>query len=313
MKCVNLHCHKIEIYFLDISKIKKNYSEQRYKLSKYDIKIKAKKLEILDEKKYIEISNKPSPDDLYIIWCNYCKKIYKDYNSNFNLFRDKDNSNKDASVFCTKSSFSKYKFNDIECFQFVELKDCILAGTKDEINLYVCESYRTLEKNIEELTVLNKNNENLINEKTNELNNEKLEKEQIQNEKEKLEEENNSLRKDLQNEKLLNSKLKETVEQLKFEQINLNKKITNLNVLLDSEKNKNKDLSDKLDRISFENNANVRKVLEQIENEKSENKNLSSNISQLKEVLNKQKIENESLEKLKKKRRKWNINFKKKQ
>ena len=57
--------------------------------------------------------------------------------------------------------------------------------------------------------------------------------------------------------------------------------IHNLSKDLVIEKEKNKELKNKLDNISFENNNNVKKVLEQVEDEKKVNKNLKSKISEL--------------------------------
>ena len=294
MKLSNLHCHKIDIYFLDYAKTKKNSWKQKNDVSYYDIKKKAKKLESLDHKKNIEITKNNSLDDLYIIICNFCDKIYDDYESESEISIDNYYSVK-ASVFCSKSSFSKYDFNNFKCYEFVELKNHFLIGTKNEINLYLCESYNSLEEKISQLTSNNEKNENLIIEFKNELDKEKSKKEKIKKEKENIEEENNSLKINLKKEKKLNSESKKSIEELKSEQENLKRQITNLTFDLDSEQKKNKELNDKLDKISFENNANIRKVLEQVENEKSINKNLSSNISELKKVSNKQKIDNEAL------------------
>ena len=60
----------------------------------------------------------------------------------------------------------------------------------------------------------------------------------------------------------------------------------------------NQELRNNLDKISLENRENIRKVSEQLETEKSINKNLSANIFELKKVLNEQKVENEESEKL---------------
>ena len=193
MKLMNLHCHKIDIFVLYYAKTKKNLYKQKNNknnVSNYDIKSKMIKFESLDTKTYKEIANNPLLEDLYIIRCSNCDKIYKDYVSKCYISISNYYISEEVSVFCSKSAFSKYYFEDFECFEFTELKDYILIGTKNEINLYICESYNSLEKNISQLNSINEKNENLIKELTNELNKERLKYEEIKKDKENIAEKN---------------------------------------------------------------------------------------------------------------------------
>ena len=72
---------------------------------------------------------------------------------------------------------------------------------------------------------------------------------------------------------------------------------TKLTQELKSLKETNKELTNKLDNISDENNKNVSKVLAQLENGQIINKNLESEISQLKNKEKENNIKNKELEK----------------
>ena len=73
-----------------------------------------------------------------------------------------------------------------------------------------------------------KNNENLINSLTYNLNQEKLKNEALIKDKENLGKEKDSLNKNLQKSLLLNSKLKKTIDELNDEQNNAKNSITKL-------------------------------------------------------------------------------------
>ena len=76
-----------------------------------------------------------------------------------------------------------------------------------------------------------------------------------------------------------------------------NYEVNNLNVNINEEKKKNQVLITKLDNISSENNANVKKYLEQVESEKKINKNLGSKIAELEKNEKQRGLKNEELEK----------------
>ena len=296
---MNIHCHNVEIYYIKISK--KSSWKNTYQINDYYIRNNVKKIDIINANKSLKTNDDANLlDVLYLIKCNDCDKILHDYeskcsfpNSNGYYF---DNKNY-ASLFCTKTAYSKYDFNNVKCFQFFELNDYFMIGTRDEINIYLCESLNSLMKNNKELSSNNENNLNLINDMKTKLKKEKEEKEEINKKLETKVKEKNSLEVELKNEKSLNLRINETIKELKKEKENLQKENNSLNSILNSEKIKNKELSSKLSNISSENNANVRKVLEQVDNEKSKNEDLSSKNIKLSNIINKKKIENEDLEK----------------
>ena len=295
MKLLNLHCHKIEINLLEYNKMNNPFRKGQISINKNDINKRVKKLKNLDINKSIEIAI-PS-FDLYIIKCQNCEKISNEYNSEPEQPKILRNMNL-GSCFCTQAALGKYSFDNITCFHFFEFNNDILIGTRDEINLYISEKFKSLENNMNLLSLNMKNNENLINSLTYNLNQEKLKNEALIKDKENLGKEKDSLNKNLQKSLLLNSKLKKTIDELNDEQNNAKNSIAKLNSELNSEKKMNQELRNNLDKISLENRENIRKVSEQLETEKSINKNLSANIFELKKVLNEQKVENEESEKL---------------
>ena len=255
MKLLNLHCHKIEINLLEYNKMNNPFRKGQISINKYDINKRVKKLKNLDINKYIEIAI-PS-FNLYIIKCQNCEKISNEFNSEPEQPRSIVPNMNLGSCFCTKAALGKYSFDNIKCFQFFEFNNDILIGTRDEINLYISEKFKSLENNMNLLSQNMKNNENLINSLTYNLNQEKLKNEALIKDKENLGKEKDSLNKNLQKSLLLNSKLKKTIDELNDEQNNAKNSIAKLNSELNSEKKMNQELRNNLDKISLENRENI--------------------------------------------------------
>jgi len=129
------------------------------------------------------------------------------------------------------------------------------------------------------------------------LKKEKSEKEKIKNNLDNIKKEKNSLENNLQKEKSLTSQLNSKMDQLEKEKNNLKNEIQDLNSDLNSEKNKNVTLNNKLDNISSENNKNIKIVLEQVKNEQIKNQNLGSKISELEKKEKQQIMYSKELEK----------------
>ena len=255
MKFMNLHCHEIYIYILK----NKDF-------------IKAK------------TENDVLESDLFAIFCNNCDKILKDYYSNFSLYI---NDIKKASLFCNKFSKNKYRYN-YTIFERIEFNNSLLIGTKDEIISYICKSFNSLKNKYDDIKLkniilgnTNKDNERSIDKMKKDLNKEKSEKEEMKDALNNIKKENNVLNEELKKEKSLASELSTRMNKLNLEQKNLKNEVNNLNINLNDEKKKNKVLNTKLDNISCENNANIKKALVEVENEKKINKNLGSKIAEL--------------------------------
>ena len=260
MKCLNLHCHSIEVY----------YNNFKQKVS-------------LPNRKCASGINK-NTSGLFGIYCKYCNKIYEDYNSNYQINKSYY-SQKNVSLFCNEQFKSSYIEDGFTCFEFVIFNDYFLIGKKDEIISYICQKFETLKnenlslKNkIKQLDKTNENNEKSIKDMRRDLINVRREK--------------NSLNYNLEREKSKTSQLNSKIEKLNSEAQNLNDKLENLNTNLNSKENENKKLKTKLDKISFETNENVKKVLIQVENEKLINKNLESKISNLEKKEKQQNLKN---------------------
>ena len=270
MKCKNIHNHEINFTVYE-----KNQWSQYF---------------VIHPNKNTKEINKNSKL-LYAIRCKKCNQIYNDYNSNFHL-----NENDFVSLFCNKSLIDNHKYDNIVCFEFSEIRDYILIGTKNEIISFISTKLNSLESEHDALkrdydslenkmNLRNKTiaeNERSIEKMKKDLNKEKTEKEKMKNELENIKKEKDTLTNDLNKEKSLTSELNLKINELNSEQQKLKNEFEKLNKDLDSEKSKNAILTTKLDKISFENNENIRKVLVQVENEKALNKNLDSKISEMK-------------------------------
>ena len=261
-ECWNLHNHNVEIYVW-----KNNNFNKAFRFNKNSL---------------TNLINNNSID-LYGIECKYCDEIYNDYKSNVN----QSNNNK-ISVFCTKYSKSKYNYENVKMFEFLEFGDYILIGTKNEIISYISQSYNIIFNERSEIKKQLKNKENSFNKIQNDFNQEKAEKEKFKNDLDKIKKEKNALANELKNEKLLNSKFR--LEEINFntEKQNLNKEIANLKI-------KNQELDDNLKKISSDNNANIKIILAEVEKEKSINKNLQLKISKYENINNQQNEEKNKL------------------
>ena len=278
MECLNVHEHDIKIYFYDFDK------EKIVNLIELKRNCKSK------------LINEDS-DKLYALKCNSCKNLSYDYNSSYNL------NNELYSLFYNKNSKQKYSYTNVECFEFVKCCNFILIGTKNDIISYISQEYNELldkfnksENRINELNLTNNAKERSIKKYKNYLEKEKSEIEKIKNEYNNIKNERNALDTNLKKERSVTSELNLKMNQLNLEQQSLKKEIKVLNTNLSSEKSQNKELKNKLDNISTQNNENVKKVLEQVENEKLINKNLGSKISELEKKEKNQLQKNEELQ-----------------
>ncbi len=285
----NLHIHSVDIY----------YSQNKEFLF----------LNRISERNFLKKTI--NPNFLYIIICNSCDQLSFDYNSKFKF------KNKNASIFGTYDIIKMYNHNiNFNYFQFLQLNNSFLIGTKNEIISEIYGSLNYLLKINEDLNIIKEKNEKTIFETNITLISRQTE--------------NTNLLKNLDNEKEINSKLNKEIKQLKeilnekenklfdldthnknlgndVEILNQNLKknkneINEINIALKEEKNNNKiiskklifeenlnkELKSKLDIISINNNENVKKVLNQVEKEQIINKNLESKIS----LLETQKKEN---------------------
>ena len=197
---------------------------------------------------------------LYAIICRFCNNFIDDFKSNIKIELYKKNlfqrENFPASLFATEKGIKIVRIWNAKIFEFYEFDDSFLIGSKNEIISYIKTKYNSFKKKFMKLDSTNEEN----------LKNIKIIQENLkfgQKEKNILKGENVRLSNHL--EKLENNYLKK-----------------NLNLA----KNKDEKLSNKLYNISQENRENVKKVLEQVENEKKINKELDSKISEL------QKLEN---------------------
>ena len=274
---MNVHNHKIDVYVWQ----NKNWS---------------KIFELDTSNNFTQFINNNSKD-LYAISCTQCYEIYNDYKSNFSF----NNGKNFVSLFCNKSSIGDHRYNDVFCFEFHEFSNYILIGTKNEIISFITREFNSLESNYDSLkkTMDSKKaqNEKTIEKMRKDLNKEKTEKEEMGNKLENIKKEKDALTNNLNKEKSLTSELNSKMNELNSEQQNLKNEIANLNKDLYSEKSKNEILNSKLEKISFENNENIKKVLLQVENEKAINKNLNSKIFELKNKERKENIIDEELTK----------------
>ena len=262
MKFKNLHCHP-----LDISIFKNN--------AFYKAKTENDVLE----------------SDLFAISCDNCDKIHYDFNSEYMLFK---NGIKNASLFCNKISKNKY-FLNCTIFERFEFNNYLLLGTKNEIISYIYQSFNSLKNKYDDIKYTNKDNERSIDQMKKVLNKEKSEKEEMMNALDKIKKEKNVLNEELKKEKSLTSELNIKINKLNLEQNYLKNEVNKLSLNLNDEKKKNIVLNTKLDNISKENNENIKKVLEQVENEKKINKNLGSKIADLEKNDKLKTLKNEEL------------------
>ena len=96
---------------------------------------------------------------LYAIICDNCNEIFNDYNSNY-FFNHSNIINPQkvgASLFYNKAQKHKYNYIDLTVFEFVELNNVILLGTKNEIIFYICKEFNTLQNDYSSIK-LEKNN-----------------------------------------------------------------------------------------------------------------------------------------------------------
>lgn len=313
MKCRNLHCHPIDIYMMKNKKFCKETTLSKY--SYLNPKIKLQK-------------------NLFAFKCKECQDFNNDYRPNY-IINEKNcfyPSEKEVafSLFCLKDSFNLYNTQETKCFKLFEFENTTLIGTREEIISHICEEYNSLKEQIKKLDSTNEAKEknikkikddldnvkkeknilynNLVQEKkfTSELNTEMT---KINNKLDNITSENDENIKKVLEQNKKNEELEEFIKQREdtikevneslIKEKNINQNISeNLNL----EKEKNKQLNDKLDNMTLENDENMKKVLQKLESEKEANQNLQSKYSELEkqqQLKHKEKEELESQLKLK--------------
>ena len=223
-----------------------------------------------------------------------------------------------------------YNTQETKCFKLFEFENTTLIGTREEIISHICEEYNSLKEQIKKLDSTNEAKEknikkikddldnvkkeknilynNLVQEKkfTSELNTEMT---KINNKLDNITSENDENIKKVLEQNKKNEELEEFIKQREdtikevneslIKEKNINQNISeNLNL----EKEKNKQLNDKLDNMTLENDENMKKVLQKLESEKEANQNLQSKYSELEkqqQLKHKEKEELESQLKLK--------------
>ena len=185
MKCLNVHIHPLDIYVWKNKKFQKKLN--------------------LNINSFTNSINKNS-SDLYAIICTQCNEIYNEYESNYNLVFNDDNSESNVSLFCTKSSIKNFKLpENIYLFEYYEFSDYILIGTKNEIISFISREFNSLEYNYtklkKEMYSTNEKNENSMDRMKRDLNKEKTEKQKMENELINIKEQKDTLSNDLKKKK----------------------------------------------------------------------------------------------------------------
>jgi hypothetical protein len=231
---------------------------------------------------------------IYGFICKSCDDFLNEYKSDY--YYDK------VIFFCVSGSNIGKNIFGINLNEFYQFHGLILIGTKSEIISYISQKYNSLENDCNYLKQSkdsdNKKKEKIIDQIKNELEKEKSEKITIQNQLYIMNQNNKNISDELNKEKFINSGINFEIEELKKEKQNLIQKNDNLTKDLESKKNNNILLKNKLDNISSENNRNIERVLKQFENEKNLKTRLESKL-QLSEK--KEKEQNMKIEELGKK------------
>ena len=281
MKCLNLHCHPIEIFVMrkkkytkELTLQKNSYSEDIFKWTKNQLALK----------------------------CKDCQEFNNEYQPNYSV-NEKNNfypsvNEASSSLFCFKDSYEFFSSKEIKIHKLFEFNDIILIGTKEEIISYISQEYYLIKSKIKKLDT-----ENEINDLNLKLNSEKDKNIELNNKLSNISSENDeNIKKVLEQ----NKKCEELEENMKqkenaIKEINdslIKEKNINQNISenLNMEKEKNKILNDKLENIASENNENMKKILQQLQDEKNANENLKSKFSELEKQEKLKNIEKEKLE-----------------
>ena len=281
MKCLNLHCHPIEIFVMrkkkytkELTLQKNSYSEDIFKWTKNQLALK----------------------------CKDCQVFNNDYQPNYPV-NEKNNfypsvNEASSSLFCFNDSYEFFSSKETKIHKLFEFNDIILIGTKEEIISYISQEYYLIKSKIKKLDT-----ENEINDLNLKLNSEKDKNIELNNKLSNISSENDeNIKKVLEQ----NKKCEELEENMKqkenaIKEINdslIKEKNINQNISenLNMEKEKNKILNDKLENIASENNENMKKILQQLQDEKNANENLKSKFSELEKQEKLKNIEKEKLE-----------------
>ena len=203
MECLNVHEHAVKFYFYDFDK------RELVKVMELNSNCSSK------------LINKDS-NKLYALKCDSCQSLKYDYSSGFSF------KNEPYSLFCNKNYRENYSFTDVACFDFVMCCNYILIGTKNNVISYISKEYNRLldkfnksENRINELNSTNNAKERSIKKYKNYLEQEKSEKEKIQNEYNNIKNERNALDNNLKKERSVTSELNLKMNQLNLEQQSL--------------------------------------------------------------------------------------------
>ena len=134
MKCLNLHCHSVDVGEININGNIVNLLNLQSQYESAIINYFSKKL--------------------YSIECRHCNLFNNDYRSNYYISVNNFNypQQKEISLFCTEFGKKEYNFNqNINCFIFPECSNYLLIGTKDEIITHICKEYNSLQKDYKDL------------------------------------------------------------------------------------------------------------------------------------------------------------------
>ena len=315
-----------------------NLHEHQLKYEKYDVENSLdkfyRKLKRKECKNYIISNNKCQNliEDKYLFYftCEECEEFYNDYNNSYE---------RNNSFFSLKNNKNKYELEEalnIKIFEFVELDNMILIGTKNEIISHISQKYNELNiKSHNKMKVLYstiKKKEEEFSQFQNQEKKEKEEREKCINEKEKqiqnlannnknLEVKNKELESKLEiltkeNKKnisqLNNEKQSKKDLELKFSEFQnqekknkqerekyINEKEKQIQNLANNNKNlevKNKELEYKYDNIIKENSKNINELLSRVKKEEQSKNDLKLKLSELQEQERKIGIKNEELE-----------------
>ena len=278
--CLNIHCHQIDIYelergiFIKKCTLKSNFQEK------------------IDTQK------------IYAITCSG-NEFINEFNSNFSI-----NNLLPASLFSSKNNrkLNNYNFGNLNYYYFIEFKEFILLGTKDEIISYIIEKYNikdeeneNLEKKINEVKYFKKDYEK-----------EKNKNEKIKNDYNKVDKENKSLLNDLEKEKIKNEKIQKDYNNLTKERNELINDKTKIKIEMQNQIGKLSKEKEELlkvqekekekEKIKKENDLNdLKKMLKEknelLNQEKINYENALNDLNKMLkekgELLNKEKINNE--------------------
>ena len=232
---------------------------------------------------------------LYTFKCEKCNDFNNEY-YNYNYLS--------RTIFCSKNITQQIKINkNINIFEFVEICNMIVVGTRNEIISFICKEYNELSKKYDKAQKIISDLDSNI--KTKEksnikakdiLKNEELERNNIENILSTIQNEKKKLSDYLEKEKLISSRLNEKIIELekKQETLNIEKNLTIEQ--LEFEKQSKKDLELKISELQKQEkkkkmkNEELEKILKQKENEiknlTKNNKDLEANLENLKQNLN---------------------------